>query len=546
MHTLGLEMGDHGETVPVAKPEAVVGGRIPVGLDEGGAPLGPGCARRETRGLSLSRAAPGALPADARGPVVASAVSSDLQRVLDELGKGLEVPGAAAGVYLEGRATFAFHGVTSVENPLPVDERTLFQFGSIGKTYTAAAVLRLVEQGRIDLGAPVRTYVPELRLKDTGVADRVTVLHLFNHTAGWAGDVFDDTGDGDDAVAKYVELMATLDQVSPLGATVSYNNASLSLAGRVIEKLTGKVYEQAIRDLVLEPLGLRDTWFFPNDVMTRRFVVGHTRHRSGRLTVARPWAMPRGGNPAGGMVATAADQIAWARFHLGGGSAPDGSLVLSRATVLQMQEPTTGLPGLPGSASDDRIGISWFLRDVEGERLVEHGGSTIGQHANFVMVPAREFAVISMTNCDPNGSQLNKLLADWALEHYLGLKERAPELRALDDDTLSEYVGRYETIEAVCDITALDGRLVARVETKPEVKAALQEPDDEPEDEPAELLPLAIVEGEGEPFVVTGGSDRGERGHFSRSSDGLVSGVHLYGRLAVRSGPSLPRRRRDG
>lgn len=135
--------------------------------------------------------------------------------------------------------------------------------------------MRLVEQGRVDLDEPVRTYVPELRLRDEDVSARVTVLQLLNHTAGWAGDLMDDTGDGDDALARYVALMADIEQVTPLGATVSYNNASLSLAGRVIEKVTGQTFEQAIRDLLFEPLGLTNSSFFANEIMTRRFAVGH-------------------------------------------------------------------------------------------------------------------------------------------------------------------------------------------------------------------------------------------------------------------------------
>ncbi|MDQ1694987.1 MAG: hypothetical protein QOJ03_340, partial [Frankiaceae bacterium] len=198
-------------------------------------------------------------------------MSTELQEKVSELATELEVTGVAAGVLIDGVEHYAFHGVTSVENPLPVDENTYFQFGSTGKTYTATAMMRLVEQGKVDLAAPVRTYLPEFTLKDEDVAARVTVLHLFNHTAGWEGDMMDNTGDGDDAIEKYVARMVRLEQVSPLGETVSYNNASLSVAGRIIEKVTGTTYEEAIRDLLLKPLGMSNTLFFPNEIMTRRF-----------------------------------------------------------------------------------------------------------------------------------------------------------------------------------------------------------------------------------------------------------------------------------
>lgn len=450
-----------------------------------------------------------------------------LQDVVSETAERLQVPGVAVGVYHRGAEHYAFHGVTSVENPLPVDEGTLFQFGSTGKTFTATAILRLVEAGRVDLDAPVRRYVPELRLADERVAADVTVLHLLNHTAGWAGDLFDSTGDGDDALARYVERMAKLGQETPLGSVVSYNNAALSLAGRVIEKVTGTTYEQAVRDLVLAPLGLDHSYFFPNEIMTRRFVVGHIRHPDGTVTVARPWALPRSGNPAGGISSNAGDQVAWIRFHLGDGRTPDGKRLLSRELLARMREPTADMVG---SALGDHVGISWLLRDVDGVRLVSHGGTTIGQHSDFVMVPERDFGITLLTNCGPNGPQFNEEVRRLALSEYAGVVERDPEPMLVGENELAPYVGTYATLAVVCRITAEGGRLLARTEIKPEVLAELGEEAFAGEDPP---IPLGLLPGDGDRFVVTDGPEKGMRGYFARGADG-VTGVHLGGRLATR------------
>ena len=454
----------------------------------------------------------------------------DLQTWVSETAGELEVPGVAVGVYHNGEEHYAFHGVTSIENPLPIDENTLFQFGSTGKTYTATAMLRLVDQGLVDLDAPVRKYVPELKLKDEDVARNVTVLQLFNHTAGWQGDMMDNTGDGDDALEKYIERMANIEQVTPLGSVVSYNNASLSLAGRIIEKITGKTYEQALRELIFEPLGLEHHFFFHNEIMTRRFAVGHNQKPDGTIAVARPWHMARGGWPAGGMSSNSSDLIAWARFHLGDGTAKDGTRILPKALLDKMKEPTAEMPG---SALGDYVGISWLMRDVDGVRLVGHGGDTIGQHSDFVTVPERDFAISTLTNCGPNGSEFNTKVVQWALEAYAGVIDKDPEPIALSDAELEQYTGTYETIAVWVDLTAKTPNIEVNVRIKPETLAQMHADGEEPP-EPIPI-PLAILPGEGDRYIVPEGPAKGMKGYFMRNAAGEIESVHIGGRLATRS-----------
>ena len=454
-----------------------------------------------------------------------------LQEKLTELGEQYEVPGVSVGVYIDGEEHYAFHGVTSIENPLPVNEDTLFQFGSTGKTYTATAMLRLVEQGKVDLNAPVRTYIPELKLKDEETAKNVTVLQLFNHTAGWEGDFLEDTGDGDDALEKFVAKMAEIEQVTPLGTAVSYNNASLSLAGLIIARITGKTYEAAIKELIFEPLGLENTFFFMNDIMTRRFVAGHTQHPDGKITVARPWSLARSGSPAGGMSATAEDQIKWAKFHLGDGKGVDGSQVLTRESLDLMKKPTVEMKG---SAIGDYVGISWLIEDVDGARLVGHGGTTNGHHSEFTMVPEHNFAIAVLTNSGPNGPQLYQELTKWALENYIGVIKKDPEPIKLDDDKLDEFSGIYETIAAICKIYPEEGDLFIKVALKPEMLAKIRESgEDEPDDQPP--FPLGILPGDDDQYIITDGPAKGMKGYFVRGDGDQIDAVHVGGRLATRA-----------
>ena len=179
------------------------------------------------------------------------------------------IPGVAVAVWADGTATYAAHGVNSLEDPRPVDEHTLYSVGSISKTFTATAMMRLVAQGRVDLDAPVRRYLPELVLPNEQWTSQMTVLNLLNHTAGLDWRLIVEVGDADDALAQFVARLADFEQLAAPGTRTSYSQVGYNLAGRIIEKVTGLTFERAVETLVLEPLALRDTLYAMDDIMAR-------------------------------------------------------------------------------------------------------------------------------------------------------------------------------------------------------------------------------------------------------------------------------------
>lgn len=364
---------------------------------------------------------------------------SDFQQLSDFIVsemRRLSVPGVAVGLLHDGREHLAGFGVTSVENPLPVTADTLFQIGSTTKTITGTIVMRLVEQGLIDLDAPVKSYLPDLSLQDKEAEATVTMRHLLTHMGGWLGDFFRETGNGDDALARYVAEMAGLPQVVPAGAVWSYNNAGFGLAGRVIEVVTGRPYEAVAQTMVLDPLGMDNSYFFPADVISRRFVVGHRVDEKEGIVIERPWALARSAHAVGGLCSSARDQMRYARFHLGDGAAANGERLLSDETMATMQSPCCA------ANLGRQMGLSWILKDIAGERVVMHGGATNGQLSAFLMVPARGFALTVLTNAD-EGTMLNDAVVNWALSHYLRLVEPATTHLTLDAAALDEYLGTY-------------------------------------------------------------------------------------------------------
>jgi CubicO group peptidase (beta-lactamase class C family) len=328
--------------------------------------------------------------------------------------------------------------------------------------------MRLVEAGKVDLDATVRTYVPELAVADEAVAAQVTMRQLLNHTPGWLGDDVQDFGRGDDAIARYVASMATLPQLTPVGSTFFYNNAALVLAGRVVEKVHGTTYEQAVRDLVLDPLGLDQTRFFTDDLVGHTFAGSHDVVDGKAVVDPSWWYVPRSLHPTGGLISSARDQLSYLRFHLGDGTGPDGKPVLGRTSLDAMHSH----PGPGGTlyVELDGYAVTFQVRPTaEGVPVVQHGGDWPGQRSGFLLVPERNFGISVLTNSDGGVQLLPELfIDDWALSRFAGIQNQPAEPQSRTAEQLAPYVGRYvrdviladgSTVTETTELTAVDGRL---------------------------------------------------------------------------------------
>ena len=382
----------------------------------------------------------------------------DLCTYVEHVMQDKGVPGVAVGILHKGDMTTAGFGITNADHPLSVTDDTLFQIGSITKTYTGTAIMRLVEQGKIDLDAPVRTYVPDFKVRDESATAGATMRHLLTHTGGWEGDYFDDTGAGDDGLANYVANMTELEQLAPMGKVWSYNNAGFSLAGHIIEMVTGQTYKVALKELVLEPLGLENSYLDPGAVMTHRFAVGH--HISGgQAVVARPWPLARSAWAAGGIACHINDLLCYARFHLGDGTTDDGTRLLTPESMAQMQATQVTV------RDDEAWGLSWAIDAVDGARQVGHGGGTMGQVSWLGLIPEHHFAVAILTNADPGG-HVTKKVRERAMELYLELDSVDPTPIEATEDELAQYVGVYSRPFMDFELGILGGRLIAQVTFK--------------------------------------------------------------------------------
>ncbi|MFC4116272.1 serine hydrolase domain-containing protein [Nonomuraea zeae] len=432
-----------------------------------------------------------------------------MDRRLPELIAQYEVPGATLAYLHRGELHEYAAGTLNVDTGVPATPDSLFQIGSVTKVWTATLIMLQIEQGRLTLDTPVAEVLPEFKVADAEVTKNVTIRHLLSHTSGIDGDLFIDTGRGDDCVEKYVAACADLIQNHPLGVTQSYCNSGFVIAGRVLERLTGKRWDDVLREQISEPLGLSHTWTLPEDVLRFSAAMGHADGKT-----APVWGLMRAMGPAGLVCARAADVVAFGRAHLEGGLLADASA---------MWEPQVDIPN-PYTLGR-QWGIGWILDEWSGHRVISHGGNTIGQHAMLWAVPDTGTVVCATAN-GGHANSFTRALATELFAELDGLTVPAspePPQTPVEVDA-GRYTGVYERAGARLTISMRDGEPWLRHEATGAL-AALQEPEEMP------LVPVDDVT-----FVCKiGGAPDWTSAVFYELADGSPY-VHLGARATPKTG----------
>lgn len=381
------------------------------------------------------------------------------QRRLEVLAEKHHVPGAQLGILDgDGRGwdlVEAAYGVLNQRTGQPVTTDAVFQIGSISKVWTATVVMQLVDEGRLALDTPVVEVVPELQLSDPDVTKQLTIWHLLTHTSGIDGDVFTDTGRGDDCLEKYTALLADVAQNHPLGATWSYCNSGWSLLGRVIEKVTDQTWDQAMKERLFKPLGLDHTCTLAEEAILFAAAVGHVDGPDGQQPTP-VWDLPRAVGPAGLIKSTVRDVLGFARMHLSGGRAPDGTQVLSAESTEAMTRHEADLPDK--YILGDSWGLGWIRFGWDGERLIGHDGNTLGQAGFLRLLPGADGRGVAVALL-ANGGHTRDLYEDLYREIFrevAGVEMStpfAPPAEPVDVD-IAPYVGTYARSSVRMEILA--------------------------------------------------------------------------------------------
>jgi CubicO group peptidase (beta-lactamase class C family) len=309
-------------------------------------------------------------------------------------------PGVALAVVREGAVVHARgFGVTSVgEGGTPVTERTLFQIGSTTKPLTGTLIMRLVEQGLLELDVPVRVWLPDVQFSVPGAADAITLRMLLSHTAGLPWDQISPTrvyGRRDPgALGDWVrDELPDRELVAPPGALWSYSNPGINLAARVAEVAAQRWYTELMQELVFDPLGMERTTFDPTVAMTWPLALSHARGDAGEPRVQHRAADNVAQYPSAFAYSTVLDLARFARMQLDGGEI-DGQRVLSRESVGEMQRPQADRR--EGEAT--HYGLTLSINGWRGLRRIGHMGGILGYGCELAFVHGTGAAVVLLYN----------------------------------------------------------------------------------------------------------------------------------------------------
>jgi CubicO group peptidase (beta-lactamase class C family) len=345
-------------------------------------------------------------------------IADELAAALQAAARRHHVPGATAGILVGDTCVTAAHGVTNVEHPAPVSPASLFQVGSISKTFTSAAVMVLVQAGKLALDDPVARFLPELGATTGLDLEAITVERTLSHQSGFDGDHL--------FVAREWDDLAALRDARRLfvpGTGFSYSNAGFSIAGAVVARIVGTTFEAFVRERLLRPLGLRTACFTADEAITHsvaapHWVNGDTAHQIRGMGWQPHWELGPVDRPAAGLIASVEHLMTWCRFQTTG-TALDGAPILTPQSLARLHQPV-----VTATAVED-IALDWSVWSIDGATGIGHGGLTAGYASDLVVVPERDFAFVGLTN-GTNGGRVNDEVRRWALLRFAGLEETDP------------------------------------------------------------------------------------------------------------------------
>lgn len=400
--------------------------------------------------LLVSKGAASPQPFDAK---------SVLTKMLDSASPD-DAPGIAILVAKDGNVVYRHgFGMADLANDVAITPNTKFRIGSITKQFAAAAILKLQEEGKLSVTDKLSKFFP-----DFPRGDEVTIRQLLNHTSG----IKSFTSNPD--FMEKVTAPATTDQMIDSfknekfdfdpGTNMMYSNSGYFLVGAIIEKVSGKSFNDYLRDTFFEPLGMHNTGVHTSTAIIKHEATGYD-YAGGKPTKALNWDMSRAG-AAGALYSTVEDLMRWNEGIFNGKILSEESL---KAAFTPLNLDSDETPMMP-------YGYGWVIDEYRGVKTVSHGGGLPGWSAFLIRYPDQNTTIAALHNSMPevpglSPSQMTELAADLFLWEQLKPRPKFEVDETVDPATFAAYVGRYDYLGAIMDIALEDKQLTAQLTGQP-------------------------------------------------------------------------------
>lgn len=347
----------------------------------------------------------------------------DFDGVVNQALEKLKVPGVAIAVVKDKDIAFSGgFGLRNVERKLPMTPDTILAIGSSTKAFTTFVLGMLVDEGKVEWDKPVRNYIPWIRFYDEQAGLRITPRDLVTHRSGlprhdlaWYNNL---TGSREELVRRLPFLPATAD----LRAKFQYNNLMYVTAGYLIETLTGKSWEENVRDKIFEPLGMKKSNFSVRDSEKESdFALPYDRRQDKVQKI--PFREITVVGPAGSINSSVNDMSRWLIVNLNNGLFNDKKII-SPNVLQDLHTPymTLSSPSTTPDITPPDYALGWMVDSYRGKRRIHHGGNIDGFSAMVCLLPDEGLGFVALANM--NATALPELIIRTAIDRILGLEPR--------------------------------------------------------------------------------------------------------------------------
>ena len=320
------------------------------------------------------------------GSVYAAGDYTSIDSYITAAMKRNNIPGLAMA-FTQGDGITYSKGYGTAGNGRPVTADTPFYIGSQSKSFTALAIMQLVEQGKLELDAPVQTYLPWFRVGDLQASQKITIRHLLQHTSGLSESGYTENFPQNTPLEVMVRDLSRARLTAPVGSKMQYFNQGYDTLGLIIETVSGKSYGDFIRENIFVPLKMTNSFTDPAEAEAVGLSQGFSQIFM--LPIPLKQSFYQFDLPAGYIMSSANDM---ARFlnAMGNGGELDGVRVLEPENVQLIFTPNTAI--------QSTYGFGWYIGQYNGETKITHGGDTERFHTSVLLLPQSKRSLVMLFN----------------------------------------------------------------------------------------------------------------------------------------------------